>query len=219
MPVDTAKPKTDVFETARRENEDSTIKDIKKLNLLSNAPARWGSCGIGYYEVFNLDSDNPAKFKEYDFVYHGQPLDIRCLDAQIRRNFTSGRGTLLMDLGYGKRILQSDSLGSVVEAAMVRFVAVRYVLCMNRWLLSPGLSVGAMFLKAGVIRYTARRTDGTSMQDIQADLEMYDHTLRPLLGIDLNFYDVVAANVSMDLLATGNGRFHASLAFLMPFLQ
>ncbi|MFH0921147.1 MAG: hypothetical protein V1913_12390 [Fibrobacterota bacterium] len=218
-PIDTTQPKVDVFENARRENAESTVQASRGLNRLFNAPARWGSCGIGYLQMTNLDAETPEKFREYDFNYRGRGMDLRCLDAQVRRNFSNGIGTLLIDIGYGKRNLESDSFGMARESAMMRYVAVRYVFCANRWLFSPGLSAGAMFVKSGVIRYAARRTDGTSTQDVQVDMEIHDRSLRPLVGLDLNFYDVIAANVSVDLLRFGGGRYCAGLAFLLPFLQ
>jgi len=219
VPVDTSTLKTDLFEIARRENVDSVVQDNRRLNLLFNAPARWGSFGMGYFQIFHLRADDPRKFSDYGFAYNGEALDVRCLDAQIRRNFRGGLGSIVVDLGYGKHLIRSDATGGGKEAAMVRYMAVRYVLCKSRWLFSPGLSAGAMLARAGVIRYAAPSATDSTVTLPAVDLSLYDHSLRPLIGLDLNFYDVVAANLSLDLLRFGGGRFCASLAFLLPFLQ
>jgi hypothetical protein len=211
-----------MFEEAHKENVDLKIQFLKQLNLFFNAPARWGSVGFGYFKAFDVVSSDDSKFREYDFTYQGHPFEVRCLNAQIRRNFRKGIGTLIVDFGYGKKVLDSEASGLIKEAAIMRFVSVNYSFCNNRWLLSPGLSFGLMLNKSGIIRFGAKSR--TAAVDTSAKLPninyaIYDNTFRPLLGLDFNLYDVVALNISLDIWRAGDLRYFGNLIFLMPFLQ
>jgi hypothetical protein len=225
-PVIKAKPDSlltqDIFKTLGLEGMDSMVTERRALNLFFNAPLRWGSVGFGYLEARRLESEDGEKFHEYDFKFRNEPFSMRCLNAQVRRNFMSNRGTLgslVLDVGYGKKTLDADIFGGVLEAAIMRYLSVRYVYCRHEWLLSPGLSAGAMILKAGVIRYSARSLVNHAESARQVDLSFYRSIIRPLLGADLNFYDVVSVNASLDVLKLPKPPIYINLAFLMPFVQ
>jgi len=222
-PVTRAKPDSlltqDIFKALGLEGMDSMITQRRALNLFFNAPVRWGSVGFGYLEARGLKSEDGAKFREYDFRFRNEPFSMRCLNAQVRRNFMRGTGSLVLDVGYGRENIDADLFGVVREAAIMRYLAVRYVYCRHEWLLSPGLSAGAMILKAGVIRYSARSLVNPVESARQVDLSFYQSAFRPLLGADLNFYDVVSLNASLDVLKLPRPPLYINLAFLMPFVQ
>jgi hypothetical protein len=203
----------DIFDQTRRENADSAIQGSRKMNLFFNAPSRWGSVGFGYFYAVDMVPQDKDKFREFNFIYKGGPMDLHCLDVQVRRNFRGGVGSLIIDLGYGRKILRTDAFGNVVEAAIMRYVSARYSLCWNKWLFAPGVFAGIMFNKAGVIHYPG---SGDSMQ---VSLTFDDRTLRPLVGLDFNLYDVVTAAAHLDLIGIREKKYYLSLAFMMPFLQ
>jgi len=203
--------RTDVFEDARRENIDSSFAEKKAMNLFYNSPARWGSLGFGYFYTYNLASGNPKKFREFGFSYDGKAQNFRLVNAQIRRNLRTGVGTVIIDFGYGKKTLLLNSRGEQLETAILRFAALKYSWCPNRWLFSPGIQGGLMFVRAGVIRY------GDGGNELNTNLSIYDHGVLPIIGVDLNFYDLIDANISWDFYEFS--RFYLNLVFLMPFLQ
>jgi len=208
----------DIFKTLDI-RDDSSIAQKKANNLFFNAPARLGSMGLGFVLANGLTWDNGAAFSEYDFGYQGQRFGIKCLNAQIRRNILNYHSTVVIDVGYGKKDMQDDSLGQTVEFGILQYFSARYVYCMNQWLLSPGLSAGFSILKAGVERYGAKNIQHPSASSMTVDRSLYKNMFRPTVGLDLNFYDVVTANLSMDLFTLPHPASYLNLAFLIPFLQ
>ena len=206
---------SDIFEQSRRENADSSaMKKSRILNLFFNAPARWGGLGIGYSYMPGLRAD-VNRLKEFGFVYNGHEFDLRCLNAQIRRNLENGIGTIILDIGYGKKTFTGYDPGAIYEFASMRYVSIRYSLCKNHWLLSPGVSAGLMLQKAGVTHHPALDDTVNAVVDVSLD----GHYIRPLLGFDFNFYDVITAQINLDLWDVRRGGYFVGLAFLMPFLQ
>lgn len=209
----------DIFKTLDLQNTDSLVTARKAMNLFFNAPSRWGSVGFGFLYASDLKPDDPGKFDGYDFAFNRRHFGLRCLNAQIRRNFPGGWGTVIVDVGYGKNDIETAEFGEVKEAAVMRYFTARYVFCRNQWLLSPGLSGGFSVMKAGIIRYDAMEKGDPDSTRRQVDLSLYRTSFRPLVGIDLNFYDVVSASLSADLLRLPEMGLYFSLAFLMPFVQ
>ncbi len=200
----------DVFEQARLDNADSA-RDVRDQNLFFNAPARWGSVGFGYFFGTHIRPASISSLGTYGFSYAGEPFDMRCIALQMRRNLRKQVGTLVIEFVYGREIFsRNDSTLAVDELAIMHALSAKYVFCKNNWLLSPGIYAGLALSQSSLIKY-----GGEGERNFEVPL--LGKSILPLVGLDLNFYDVVSCSAGFDLFDLS--RTYIAILFLMPFLQ